>query len=97
MVVNGTTVTEYCQGHSPKWSPGDRVFNALRKDEGLRDEFLMFMRARGSSLSLTLERLRTVWWKSRRSMYPGFLVLAAVEFGFAHGLLVLEGGKKPLR
>jgi len=73
------------------------VFNALRKDEGLRDEFLMFMRARGSSLSLTLERLRTVWWKSRRSMYPGFLVLAAVEFEFAHGLLVLEGGKKPLR
>jgi hypothetical protein len=73
------------------------VFSALRKDEELRDEFLMFMRARGSSLSLTLERLRTVWWKSRRSMYPGFLVLAAVEFGVAHGLLVLDAGMKPPR
>jgi len=63
------------------------VFAALRTDEALQEEFLLFMKKRGSTFSLTLDRLKTVWWKSRRSMYPGFLVLGVCEFGLAHGLL----------
>ncbi|HWA25067.1 MAG TPA: hypothetical protein VG734_05280 [Lacunisphaera sp.] len=63
------------------------VLKALREDVALRDEFLLFVQQRGGSISLTLERLKTVWWPSRKSMYPGFFVLAIVEFGLAHGLL----------
>jgi hypothetical protein len=63
------------------------VLKALREDVMLRDEFLMFVQQRGGSISLTLERLKTVWWPSRKSMYPGFFVLAVVEFGLAHDLL----------
>ena len=59
---------------------------ALRKDEDLRDDFLLFVRARGGSISLALDRLKTVWWPSRKSMYPGFFVLALVEFGIERGL-----------
>jgi hypothetical protein len=54
---------------------------ALRKDESLREDFLVFVRERGGSMTLTLERLKTVWWPSRKSMYPGFFVLALVDFG----------------
>ena len=63
---------------------------ALRKDEALCDEFLLYVRARGGSLTLTLDRLKTVWWPSRKSMYPGFFVLALVEFGLERGLLAPE-------
>jgi ABC-type phosphate transport system auxiliary subunit len=66
---------------------------ALRTDENLREEFLLFVRARGGGLTLTIDRLKTVWWPSRKSMYPGFFVLALVEFGLAHGLFAAE--KKP--
>ena len=66
------------------------VLNLLREDESLRDEFLMFVRQRGGSLGLTLDRLKTVWWPSRKSMYPGFFVLAVVEFGIEHGVFVAE-------
>ena len=66
---------------------------ALRKDEALRDDFLLFVRARGGSISLALDRLKTVWWPSRKSMYPGFFVLALVEFGLLHGRFAAE--KKP--
>lgn len=62
------------------------VLRALREDESLREEFLVFVRERGGSMTLTLDRLKTVWWPSRRSMYPGFFVLALAEFGLAHGL-----------
>jgi hypothetical protein len=70
------------------------VLKALREDEALRDEFLMFVRQRGGSLALTLERLKTVWWASRKSMYPGFFVLAVAEFGLAHGLFAPDTKKK---
>ena len=70
------------------------VLNLLREDESLRDEFLMFVRQRGGSLGLTLDRLKTVWWPSRKSMYPGFFVLAVVEFGIEHGVFVAERTKK---
>jgi hypothetical protein len=70
------------------------VLTALREDEALRDEFLLFVRQRGGSLTLTLERLKTVWWPSRKSMYPGFFVLAVVEFGIAHGLFAAETKRK---
>ena len=63
------------------------VLTALREDEALREEFLLFVQQRGGGITLTLERLKTVWWPSRKSMYPGFFVLAVVEFGLAHGLL----------
>ncbi len=63
------------------------VLKVLREDIALRDEFLLFVQQRGGSISLTMERLKTVWWPSRQSMYPGFFVLALVEFGVAHGLL----------
>jgi ABC-type phosphate transport system auxiliary subunit len=62
------------------------VLQALREDETLREEFLLFVQQRGGGISLTLERLKTVWWPSRKSMYPGFFVLAVVEFGLVHGL-----------
>ncbi len=67
------------------------VFRALREDEALQEEFLLFMKARGSGFALTLMRLKTIWWRGRKSMYPGFLVLGAVEFGIAHGLLQPKG------
>jgi hypothetical protein len=63
------------------------VLKTLREEVALRDEFLVFVQQRGGSISLTMERLKTVWWPSRKSMYPGFFVLALVEFGLAHGLL----------
>ncbi|MBI5424570.1 MAG: hypothetical protein HZA32_10845 [Opitutae bacterium] len=66
------------------------VLQALRDDEVLRDEFLVFVRERGGSMTLTLDRLKTVWWPSRKSMYPGFFVLAVAEFGIAHGLWTIE-------
>ena len=66
---------------------------ALRTDEALREEFLLFVRARGGGLTLTIDRLKTIWWPSRKSMYPGFFVLALVEFGLLHGLFAAE--KKP--
>ncbi|WP_404425029.1 hypothetical protein [Nibricoccus sp. IMCC34717] len=62
------------------------ILTALRKDEALREDFLLFVKARGGSLSLTLERLKTVWWPSRKSMYPGFFVLALIDFGLERGL-----------
>jgi hypothetical protein len=68
------------------------VLSALREDEDLREEFLLYVRKRGGGISLTLERLKTVWWPSRKSMYPGFFVLALVEFGIEHGLF---GERKP--
>ena len=48
------------------------------------------MRARGGSITLALDRLKTVWWPSRKSMYPGFFVLALVDFGLEHGLYAPE-------
>lgn len=62
------------------------VLAALREDEALREEFLLFVRERGGSISLNLDRLKTVWWPSRKSMYPGFFVLALAEFGLLRGL-----------
>jgi hypothetical protein len=59
---------------------------ALRGDEMLREEFLLYVRKRGGSITLALDRLKTVWWPSRKSMYPGFFVLALVDFGLEHGL-----------
>ncbi|HVU16839.1 MAG TPA: hypothetical protein VHD32_07935 [Candidatus Didemnitutus sp.] len=73
------------------------VLKALRDDRALCDEFLLFVRARGGGLSLTLERLKTVWWPSRRSMYPGFFVLALVEFGLAHELFEPERRRPPAK
>ncbi len=66
------------------------VLAALRADERLREEFLLHVRERGGSITLALERLKTVWWPSRKSMYPGFFVLALVDFGLAHGLYAPE-------
>jgi hypothetical protein len=66
------------------------VLKALREDQKLCDEFLFFVSQRGGSASLTLERLKTVWWPSRKSMYPGFFVLALADFGLAHGLYGVE-------
>jgi len=63
------------------------VLQVLRDDEALREKFLLFVQQRGGSITLTLERLKTVWWPSRKSMYPGFFVLAVVEFGLEHRLL----------
>jgi hypothetical protein len=62
------------------------ILQALRKDERLKEDFLVFVRERGGSMTLTLERLKTVWWPSRKSMYPGFFVLALVDFGIEHKL-----------
>ncbi len=62
------------------------VLTALRKDEELREDFLLFVRERGGSITLTLDRLKTVWWPSRKSMYPGFFVLALVDFATERGL-----------
>lgn len=73
------------------------VLEALRDDEALREAFLLFVRERGGSMSLTLARLKTVWWPSRKSMYPGFFVLALVDFGLMHQLYTPEpknGGRK---
>jgi hypothetical protein len=67
------------------------ILQALREDEALRERFLLFVQQRGGSMTLTLDRLKTVWWPSRKSMYPGFFVLALVEFGLAHKLLPPEG------
>lgn len=69
------------------------VLAALRKDEVLRDDFLLFVRERGGSITLTLDRLKTVWWPSRKSMYPGFFVLALVDFGHERGLIGKVSGK----
>jgi hypothetical protein len=69
------------------------VLKVLREDEALREEFLYFVRQRGGGITLTLERLKTVWWPSRKSMYPGFFVLAVVEFGLEHGLFARETRK----
>ena len=69
------------------------VLQVLRDDEALREEFLLFVQQRGGSITLTLERLKTVWWPSRKSMYPGFFVLAVVEFGLDHRLF--GGAAKP--
>lgn len=66
------------------------VLTALRHDEQLREEFLLHVRDRGGSITLALERLKTVWWPSRKSMYPGFFVLALVDFGLGHGLYAPE-------
>lgn len=66
------------------------VLAALRKDEHLRDEFLLHVKERGGSIALALDRLKTVWWPSRKSMYPGFFVLALVDFGLEHGLYAPE-------
>jgi len=70
------------------------VLTALREDERLREEFLFFVRERGGSMTLTLDRLKTVWWPSRKSMYPGFFVLAVAEFGIAHGLWETDKPKR---
>lgn len=70
------------------------VLLALRTDEQLREEFLFFVRERGGSMTLTLDRLKTVWWPSRKSMYPGFFVLALAEFGLARGLWNAEKPKR---
>jgi ABC-type phosphate transport system auxiliary subunit len=72
------------------------ILRALRADEALREEFLLFVQKRGGGITLTLERLKTVWWPSRKSMYPGFFVLAVVEFGLAHGLFA-DSPKKTKR
>ena len=69
------------------------VLKVLREDEALREEFLYFVRQRGGGITLTLERLKTVWWPSRKSMYPGFFVLAVVEFGLEHGVFARETRK----
>lgn len=66
------------------------VLAALREDEELREEFLLHVRERGGSITLALDRLKTVWWPSRKSMYPGFFVLALVDFGLGHGLYAPE-------
>lgn len=73
------------------------VLQALRDDEALREEFLVFVRERGGSMTLTLDRLKTVWWPSRKSMYPGFFVLAVAEFGIAHGLWKNEKPRRPTK
>ena len=70
------------------------VLAVLREKEALREEFLLFVQQRGGSMSLTLERLKTVWWPSRKSMYPGFFVLAVVEFGLAQGLFTASSAKR---
>jgi hypothetical protein len=62
------------------------VLTALRDDEALREEFLLHVRKRGGGITLALDRLKTVWWPSRKSMYPGFFVLALVDFGLERGL-----------
>ena len=69
------------------------VLKVLREDEALREEFLYYVRQRGGGITLTLERLKTVWWPSRKSMYPGFFVLAVVEFGLEHGLFARKTGR----
>jgi hypothetical protein len=76
------------------------VLTALRRDEALRDEFLLYVKERGGSLTLALDRLKTVWWPSRKSMYPGFFVLALVDFGLEHGLYAptkISAGKSAKR
>jgi ABC-type phosphate transport system auxiliary subunit len=73
------------------------VLKALRENETLREEFLLFVQQRGGSITLTLDRLKTVWWPSRKSMYPGFFVLAIVEFGITHSLLGPVPGKTKMR
>lgn len=70
------------------------VLKALRENVALRDEFLLFVQQRGGSISLTLDRLKTVWWPSRKSMYPGFFVLALAEFGHERGLLSRSRSRK---
>ncbi len=70
------------------------VLLALREREDLREEFLLFVRERGGSMTLNMERLKTVWWPSRQSMYPGFFVLALMEFGLAHDLFEPENRRK---
>jgi hypothetical protein len=70
------------------------VLTALRRDDHLRDDFLMFSRERGGDIALTLERLKTVWWPSRKSMYPGFFVLTLVDFGLARDLIGRSKEKK---
>src|SRR5882757_7263676 len=71
------------------------VLQALRDDETLREKFLLFVQQRGGSMTLTLERLKTVWWPSRKSMYPGFFVLALADFGFERGLYAPDKPSTP--
>jgi hypothetical protein len=66
----------------------------LREDEQLREEFLLYVRERGGGMTLTLDRLKTVWWPSRKSMYPGFFVLSLVDFGLERGLYKPPSGRK---
>lgn len=73
------------------------VLQALRESEPLREEFLVFVRERGGSMTLTLDRLKTIWWPSRKSMYPGFFVLALAEFGLVHGLWAADKPKRAAR
>jgi hypothetical protein len=70
------------------------VIQALKEDRALRDDFLMFARERGGNMALTLERLKTVWWPSRKSMYPGFFVLIVWEFGTQRGLISPSAPKR---
>jgi hypothetical protein len=65
----------------------DPVLTALRHDPVIRDEFLLFVRAQGGDMSLFLERLKTIWWKSRKSMFPGFFILVLTEFAYKKGFL----------
>lgn len=65
------------------------LLTALREDHALRDEFLVFARERGGNMGLFMERLKTIWWPSRKSMYPGFFVFVLTEFAYAHGYLTV--------
>ncbi len=73
------------------------LLTRLREDEQLREDFLLFVRARGGAMTLTLDRLKTVWWPSRKSMYPGFFVLSLVDFGLERGLYRPAASRKPAR
>ncbi|HZZ20274.1 MAG TPA: hypothetical protein VFE25_12930 [Opitutaceae bacterium] len=73
------------------------ILQALRKDEALKEDFLVFVRERGGSMTLTLERLKTVWWPSRKSMYPGFFVLALIDFGIERKLYGPSAERKQAR
>jgi hypothetical protein len=69
------------------------VLTALKRDPDLRDEFLLFVRSQGGDMGLFLERLKTIWWKSRKSMYPGFFVFVLTEFAVLRGYLVFPRRK----
>jgi hypothetical protein len=77
-------------GHSEREELQKRfapLLKALRADHDLRDEFLVFARERGANMGLFAERLKTIWWPSRKSMFPGFFVFVLTEFAYAHGYL----------